>query len=231
MLQERGQTSTTSCNIQNVARKNWTIFKLGPTTRNMLHVVTGWPNKCNMLCPTMLRYVPCRWNVASVWPGLKEIFNPPRGSEKLQTGLCCSCWLNPGSVKNKMFWLNSVFRTSRISLLLRFCDNRVQKLLYHPITEFTFDVAIINRLLTPTDHSGTERTAIFYRSGAEYYLQQNHGANSDDDKLWNFVSIQTCSKHAENPTQFYFLLGFPRFAFGLRWITAHLQLRYNQTSV
>ena len=38
--------------------KNLTIFKLEPTTRNMLqHAVTGWPNVCSMLCPKMLQYV------------------------------------------------------------------------------------------------------------------------------------------------------------------------------
>ena len=36
-------------------QKNPTIFKLEPTTRNMLQ--QGWPNVCNMLCPTMLQYV------------------------------------------------------------------------------------------------------------------------------------------------------------------------------
>ena len=48
--------------------KNLTIFKLDPTTRNMLqHVVTGWPKVRNMLCSTMLQYV------ASAWPGLYVI--------------------------------------------------------------------------------------------------------------------------------------------------------------
>ena len=43
--------------------KKLTIFKLEPTTRNMLqHVVTGWPNVCNFVpnnvatcCVEMLR--------------------------------------------------------------------------------------------------------------------------------------------------------------------------------
>ena len=31
------------------------------------HIATGWPNVRNMLCPAMLQ------DVASVWPGLKEL--------------------------------------------------------------------------------------------------------------------------------------------------------------
>ena len=35
-----------------------TSFKLEPTTSNMSqHIATRWPNACNMLRPTMLRYV------------------------------------------------------------------------------------------------------------------------------------------------------------------------------
>ena len=44
-----------------------TIFRLKPTTRNMLqHIAALWPNACNMLRPTMLR-----WHVAIIWLGLK----------------------------------------------------------------------------------------------------------------------------------------------------------------
>ena len=38
--------------------KNLTVFKFDPTSSNMLqHIATGWPNVCNMLCPTMLQDV------------------------------------------------------------------------------------------------------------------------------------------------------------------------------
>ena len=61
MLRERGQTSTTSCNIQNVARKIWPFSNLiqhHPTCCNTSqHIATEWPNVRNMLCPTMLQDV------------------------------------------------------------------------------------------------------------------------------------------------------------------------------
>ena len=42
----------------NCCTKNLTVFKFDPTSSNMLqHIVTGWPNVCNMLCPTMLQDV------------------------------------------------------------------------------------------------------------------------------------------------------------------------------
>ena len=38
--------------------KDLTVFKFDPTSSNMLqHIATGWPNVCNMLCPTMLQDV------------------------------------------------------------------------------------------------------------------------------------------------------------------------------
>jgi len=41
-----------------VVGSNLTIFKLEPRTPNMLqHIATRLPNVCNMLRPTMLRYV------------------------------------------------------------------------------------------------------------------------------------------------------------------------------
>ena len=58
MLYEPGQTTTTLCNISKCCMKNLTIFKFEPITLNTSqHVGTGWPNACNMLRPTMLRYV------------------------------------------------------------------------------------------------------------------------------------------------------------------------------
>ena len=61
MLRERGQTSTTSCNIQNVARKIWpfsNLIQYHPTCCNTSqHITTGLPNVRNMLCPTMLQDV------------------------------------------------------------------------------------------------------------------------------------------------------------------------------
>ena len=38
--------------------KDLTVFKFDPTSSNMLqHIAIGWPNVCNMLCPTMLQDV------------------------------------------------------------------------------------------------------------------------------------------------------------------------------
>ena len=69
LLQEPGQTSTTSYNIPKNSIKNRTIFKLDPTTPSyntqhilttptlLYNVATGWPSERNMLRPTRLRYV------------------------------------------------------------------------------------------------------------------------------------------------------------------------------
>ena len=69
MLRECGQTSTTSCNIQNVARKIWPFSNLSqhhPTCCNILqHGGQTCATCCAQQCCKMLR-----WNVASVWPGL-----------------------------------------------------------------------------------------------------------------------------------------------------------------
>jgi len=55
-----------------VAGSNLTIFKLEPTTPNILqHIATRLPNVCNMLrqqCCAMLR-----WHVVIVWLGLQTI--------------------------------------------------------------------------------------------------------------------------------------------------------------
>ena len=56
---ERGQTSTTSCNIQNVARKTW------PFSNLIQHIAT-YRNRL----AKRTQYVAPK-NVASVWPGLK----------------------------------------------------------------------------------------------------------------------------------------------------------------
>ena len=76
MLRERGQTRTTSCNIQNVAQKKLTFFKFDPTSSNMLqHIATGWPNVCNMLCPTMLQDVALKCCERLAKP-LRKILSP-----------------------------------------------------------------------------------------------------------------------------------------------------------
>ena len=70
MLRERGQTSTTS--------KNLTVFKLDPTSSNISqHIATGWPNVCNMLCPTMLQDVAlkcCERLARPLWVSQKLLF-------------------------------------------------------------------------------------------------------------------------------------------------------------
>jgi len=46
------------CDMLGVVGSNLTIFKLEPTTPNVSqHIATWWPNACNMLRPTMSRYV------------------------------------------------------------------------------------------------------------------------------------------------------------------------------
>ena len=70
---ERDQTSTTSWNIQNVARKFWLFSNLiqhHPTRCNISqHIATGWLNVCNMLCPTMLQDIAlkCCEHLARTW--------------------------------------------------------------------------------------------------------------------------------------------------------------------
>ena len=92
MLRERGQTSTTSCNIQNVARKIW------PFSNLIQHVATHrnisqqggqtYATCCAQQCCKMLR-----WNVASVWPGLysaqdiEAIIECSRSPSELETQL------------------------------------------------------------------------------------------------------------------------------------------------
>lgn len=56
----------TCCNMLSVVGLSLKMVKFGPTTLNTVqHRTTGWPNACNILCPTMLRYV------VIVWLGLK----------------------------------------------------------------------------------------------------------------------------------------------------------------
>jgi len=44
--------------VLGVVGSNLTICKLEPTAPNMSrHIATRWPNACNMLRPTLLRYV------------------------------------------------------------------------------------------------------------------------------------------------------------------------------
>ena len=44
--------------IPKCCTKNLTVFKIDPTSSNMLqHIATGWPNVRNMLCPTRLQDV------------------------------------------------------------------------------------------------------------------------------------------------------------------------------
>ena len=58
MLRERGRTGITGMQHPKCFTKNLTVFKFDPTSSNMLqHIATGWPNVCNMLCPTMLQDV------------------------------------------------------------------------------------------------------------------------------------------------------------------------------
>ena len=58
MLQEPGQTTTTSCNIHKCCVKNLTSLKFEATTPNTSqHVATRWPNMLNMLLPTVSWYV------------------------------------------------------------------------------------------------------------------------------------------------------------------------------
>jgi len=58
MLRAFGHRVATCCDVLGVVGSNLTIFKLEPTTTNMSqHIATRWPNACNMLRPTMLRYV------------------------------------------------------------------------------------------------------------------------------------------------------------------------------
>ena len=58
MLRAFGHDFATCCDVLGVVGSNLTIFKLEPTTPNMLqHIATWWPNVRNMLRSTMLRYV------------------------------------------------------------------------------------------------------------------------------------------------------------------------------
>ena len=58
MLRAFGHPVAMSCDMLGVVCSNLTLFKLEPTTPNMLqHIATRWPNALNMLRPTMLRYV------------------------------------------------------------------------------------------------------------------------------------------------------------------------------
>ena len=58
MLRAFGHRVAMCCDMLPVVGSSLKLVKFEPTTSNMSqHVATRWPNACNMLLPTMLRYI------------------------------------------------------------------------------------------------------------------------------------------------------------------------------
>ena len=55
--QQGGQTHATCCTQQCCDMLHWHVAIVWPGLNMSQHIATGWPSACNMLRPTMLRYV------------------------------------------------------------------------------------------------------------------------------------------------------------------------------
>ena len=99
--------------------KNLTVFKFDPTSSNMLqHIATGWPNVCNMLCPTMLQDVElkCCKRLARPLSLPSFLKLPGRAEEAVWDD---SFWFYYHSILQRLFSLFKFFH--QLSLRLTMC--------------------------------------------------------------------------------------------------------------
>ena len=82
--------------------KNLPVFKFDPTSSNMLqYIAIGWPNVCNMLCPTMLA-LKYTWEISETSLAFLDIKVSIRGN-----ALCTSVHYKPTDSHSYLLYSSS----------------------------------------------------------------------------------------------------------------------------